>query len=132
MVHSEGYLRITSYNVCYTKLLRRPVTLEESCVDEKLKAYHWPGNVRELENVIQRAILMSNSEKISADMISFDMPMENQADNNAEEISSYIHKFNGSPLKGIVEEVEREVIMFRLSHRITSYNVCYTKLLRSD
>ncbi len=99
----------------YSNVFKRPVTLEESCVDEKLKAYHWPGNVRELENVIQRAILMSNSEKISADMISFDMPMENQADNNAEEISSYIHKFNGSPLKGIVEEVEREVIMFRLS-----------------
>jgi Nif-specific regulatory protein len=28
---------------------------------DMLTAYHWPGNVRELENVIERAVLVSNS-----------------------------------------------------------------------
>jgi len=29
--------------------------------------YEWPGNVRELENVIQRAVVMSAKEEITAD-----------------------------------------------------------------
>ncbi len=30
-----------------------------------LQEYHWPGNVRELENVIERAIILSNGKEIS-------------------------------------------------------------------
>ncbi|MEK7355033.1 MAG: sigma-54 dependent transcriptional regulator [Bdellovibrionota bacterium] len=35
----------------------------------KLKQWNWPGNVRELENVIERSVLMSTSETLSADEI---------------------------------------------------------------
>jgi len=31
-----------------------------------LRSYHWPGNVRELENVIQRLVLMTDSDVIDA------------------------------------------------------------------
>ena len=31
---------------------------------EKLMTYSWPGNIRELENIIQRAIIISNNEKL--------------------------------------------------------------------
>jgi DNA-binding NtrC family response regulator len=37
--------------------------------EETLLAYRWPGNVRELENVIERAVVMSSSERISADAL---------------------------------------------------------------
>jgi DNA-binding NtrC family response regulator len=30
-----------------------------------LQEYHWPGNVRELENVIERAIILSNDQRIT-------------------------------------------------------------------
>lgn len=33
---------------------------------QALRSYYWPGNVRELENVIQRLVLMSESDSISA------------------------------------------------------------------
>ena len=33
---------------------------------QALRSYYWPGNVRELENIIQRLILMSESEVIDA------------------------------------------------------------------
>jgi two-component system NtrC family response regulator len=32
-------------------------------------AYGWPGNVRELENVVKRAVIMSDSTAITADDI---------------------------------------------------------------
>lgn len=31
-----------------------------------LSAYHWPGNVRELENVIERAVVLTRGESLSA------------------------------------------------------------------
>jgi two-component system response regulator HydG len=33
---------------------------------EVLQSYHWPGNVRELENVVQRLVVMSDTETIDA------------------------------------------------------------------
>lgn len=33
---------------------------------QKLKNYNWPGNVRELQNVLQRAVLMNQSNTITA------------------------------------------------------------------
>ena len=36
---------------------------------EKLLAYHWPGNVRELINVVERAVVLSNSNEITDDLI---------------------------------------------------------------
>ena len=38
----------------------------------KLLSYDWPGNVRELENVIQRAIVLSDEDFIEADYLFFD------------------------------------------------------------
>ena len=37
------------------------------CARQAMLDYHWPGNVRELENVIERAIILSNDQVIQAD-----------------------------------------------------------------
>lgn len=34
-----------------------------------MKAYEWPGNLRELKNVIKRAVLLTNNEKIALDVL---------------------------------------------------------------
>jgi transcriptional regulator with GAF, ATPase, and Fis domain len=47
-----------------------PKTISVSAM-ENLLAYPWPGNVRELKSTIERAALMSNSQKIEADDLIF-------------------------------------------------------------
>ncbi|TET38074.1 MAG: sigma-54-dependent Fis family transcriptional regulator [Planctomycetota bacterium] len=48
---------------------------------EKLASYRWPGNVRELENVIQRAVVISESETISAADLSIEaIPVREKGD----------------------------------------------------
>ena len=39
---------------------------------ELLNSYHWPGNVRELRNVMERAVILSGSDVITAE----DLPLE--------------------------------------------------------
>ena len=34
---------------------------------ELLQSYTWPGNIRELQNVIERSVIISDSEKLSVD-----------------------------------------------------------------
>ncbi|MDF1544446.1 MAG: sigma-54 dependent transcriptional regulator [bacterium] len=38
----------------------------DSEAGEILNAYHWPGNVRELENIIERAVVLCQSDRIGA------------------------------------------------------------------
>ncbi|MEZ5651231.1 MAG: sigma 54-interacting transcriptional regulator [Burkholderiaceae bacterium] len=35
---------------------------------ERLKAYSWPGNIRELENIIERAVIVSDDTRLRLDM----------------------------------------------------------------
>jgi two-component system response regulator FlrC len=44
----------------------------------KLLAYTWPGNVRELENVVQRAIVLSNDGVIGGNHLVFDEPADHE------------------------------------------------------
>lgn len=39
---------------------------------KKLLSYFWPGNVRELANILERAVVMNTSEKITPDLLFID------------------------------------------------------------
>ena len=53
---------LSKYNKQYNKNVLR---LSTPAID-MLMSYHWPGNVRELENMVERAVIMSNSSVINA------------------------------------------------------------------
>ncbi len=62
---------------------------------EALNSYHWPGNVRELENVVERAVILCDSEALGMEDLS--IPESSPARKNAPIFS--------------LEEMEREYIM---------------------
>jgi DNA-binding NtrC family response regulator len=53
----------------YCRELRKPIKLITTEALRKLETYAWPGNIRELSNVIQRAIILSTGDSITADLI---------------------------------------------------------------
>jgi len=48
----------------FREILGKPVRRVSDEVLERLIAYSWPGNVRELENMIERAVILSDGETI--------------------------------------------------------------------
>jgi len=48
----------------YNKEFNRNIQKMDSKTEELLMAYPWPGNVRELKNVVERAIILCNSDTL--------------------------------------------------------------------
>tara|TARA_B110000467_G_C18193309_1_gene407380 strand:- start:565 stop:888 length:324 start_codon:yes stop_codon:yes gene_type:complete len=51
-------------------------------VEDKLTSYLWPGNIRELSHMMERAVLLSSDEQITAN----DIPLKSGKVNQASEI----------------------------------------------
>ncbi len=84
----------------YAKLHDTPVKRISTPAIDALMAYHWPGNVRELENVIERAVILSDDGVIHA----YHLPPTLQT---AETSGT---RYRGS-LEARLESVERELIV---------------------
>jgi len=56
-------IEIKEFNIQFEKLVKKI----DKDLQHFLKGYSWPGNVRELRNAIERAVLLSDSSKISID-----------------------------------------------------------------
>ena len=84
----------------YAILHDTPVRRISTPVIDALMAYHWPGNVRELENVIERAVILSDDGVIHA----YHLPPTLQ-----------MPEASGTRYRGSMEErlesVERELIV---------------------
>jgi len=67
---------------------------------KKLENYHFPGNVRELENLLERAIALSDGEKIEADDL---MLREENIEPESKEISG-LHNYLEVQEKILIEK----------------------------
>ncbi|MGA7796223.1 MAG: sigma-54 dependent transcriptional regulator [Candidatus Acidiferrales bacterium] len=73
---------------------------------EILQRYAWPGNVRELRNVVERVLLLSGGETITAEEVNLALP----AARNGEAASAA----GSGPLAQRLESFEREVLLAEL------------------
>ncbi len=74
---------------------------------EALKRYAWPGNVRELRNIVERVLLLSASEKISAEEVTLALPASRNGDSASGATGC-------GPLTQRLESYEREVLLAEL------------------
>jgi formate hydrogenlyase transcriptional activator len=51
----------------FGRLMKKPIQTVDPATLDLLQSYNWPGNVRELENIIERAMIVSNSERLEID-----------------------------------------------------------------
>jgi two-component system, NtrC family, response regulator AtoC len=81
---------------------------------DKLQTHDWPGNVRELENVIQRAIVLSQGEIITEEHISFAA----RSPRVVIDIESALQ--DGATLNDLLAEARREAIATAM--RLSDHN----------
>ena len=129
--HSEIDLdssRITSYNVCYTKLLRFPnrdTLIRSMTIPIEREGYH---SLTYTQKQSQDLIQKQNADTTVTDSIIRRVKTFNLSAN-----SKYIaYTFYDTTITELINMNWNEWKEYRTTkvYRITSYNVCYTKLLR--
>jgi formate hydrogenlyase transcriptional activator len=92
------------------RLGKRIETVSQSTLDQLL-AYSWPGNIRELENVIERAVVLSQSSVLALDdnLLPADLSVYSPGakGHHADCVASKIRDTGRSPAPGSLEDVER-------------------------
>jgi DNA-binding NtrC family response regulator len=80
-----------------------------------LKSYHFPGNVRELENIIERAVLMTQGIHIPPEALCLDH--QNDIEKTELPVSEPSQMFNGTSLNAAMtlKDVEKALIFDTLS-----------------
>ncbi|KAB3530032.1 sigma-54-dependent transcriptional regulator [Alkaliphilus serpentinus] len=92
----------------YCKLFNKQITGISHSASAVLEKYNYPGNVRELENIIERAIALSNGNLIEVQ----DLPKEVVGSLNLISTDSWIPIYIGENL----EEVTKKVILATLEY----------------
>jgi two-component system nitrogen regulation response regulator NtrX len=85
---------------------KRPKRLEQSALSH-LMHYDWPGNVRELRNSIERLVILSDSEQITAEAVA-------EGFSSARRIQGSYQR--GLSLKDLVSVAERNIIVGALEN----------------
>jgi DNA-binding NtrC family response regulator len=85
------------------RMQRGHVVLSEAAA-EALMAYAWPGNVRELENVIERALVLSEGDEIGPELL----PAEIRAPSGARDA---LAELRGRPLQEALDQIERALLL---------------------
>ena len=88
--------------------------LENSAVNA-LNNYTFPGNVRELENILERALALSEGDSITADDLQFSSattrdPVSSQDENSERSDKAHASHDAYGDLEGYLEDIEREMI----------------------
>jgi two-component system response regulator AtoC len=107
------YFFIRKFN---ERLNKRIESLDAKCL-EKLLSYSWPGNIRQLENVLERAVLMSEApilrlQDLPSEVREFTLHPQDQENHQIHQLVQNMQ--DGVSFKDVVKRqtqtVEREII----------------------
>ena len=113
-----------------SKYLKKGLTLSQSAL-EKLHIHSFPGNVRELQYIIERAVIMSDSDELQAQDLIFSPIEASIADANQKNESNLIElekkailqvieKYNGNISKAAKELGLTRTALYR---RLDKYDI---------
>ncbi|MEW6080751.1 MAG: sigma 54-interacting transcriptional regulator [Bacillota bacterium] len=85
----------------FNSRLNRSVTLSEDA-RKLLKAHQWPGNIRELENLVERLVVMSDTNLVTASQVN--QMLHGDSDTPAISVKQVV------PLREAIEIVERQLL----------------------
>jgi len=92
-----------------------------------LKTYAFPGNVRELENIIERAVLMTDGDDITRESLCIESPDRPESDQPSESVRSSIQTTSVNKTKTL-KDIEKELI-FDTLNRVEGNKTKAAKLL---
>lgn len=107
---------VTHFVRQFRRVFKKDIDFLPNSIINRLVSHDWPGNVRELENVIQRAVLMAKSNIISDNEISIGEKNFPMAVQPSDYLNQACIQFGTKPLKIIISEFEKELIMQALKN----------------
>jgi DNA-binding NtrC family response regulator len=99
---TEDILLLAQYFVDkFSKKYQRSIKIISYGAEQAMLEYHWPGNVREMSHLIERAVLLTESDQLLAEDLHI-----NTAHVNTEDKSSTIETLTELPLMKLVDAEE--------------------------
>lgn len=88
----------------YARQMNKSIKRISSEVMDKLLNYSWPGNVRELQNVIERAVVLTNGETIEVEALMLPSKPAEELAVYGEGLKETIEKFKINYIKEIIKQ----------------------------
>jgi arginine utilization regulatory protein len=107
--HREGDVMLLAHRFLtkFNKLLDKNIEGIDRAVQELFDSYPWPGNVRELEHVMEQAVLLCESDRISLHDLSTDIHQHTKIDTSLTASVTNIKKLS---LKSSMDAYEKSLI----------------------
>lgn len=92
---------------------RSPKTIDPSAI-RIMQSYHWPGNIRELKNIVERLLIMSPHDIISADAAAAVLPVTREDVNHVDAAPIDFQPQSDRSLQKMVDEAEKSFVLHAL------------------